>query len=350
MHADNPATNPSQTVPGPLMIGLAGVALSAQERNWLRHPWVGGVVLFTRNYQDPQQLRELCAAIRAARGGPLLIAVDHEGGRVQRFRTGFTRLPPLAVHGRQYRESPERALDHAYRHARVTAGELLAMGIDLAFAPVMDLDRGSEVIGDRAFHTEPEAVTALTRAFIAGLHDGGMAAVGKHFPGHGSVAEDSHHCIVSDHRDWDALQQDLYPYTQLAAELDALMMAHVRYPQLDPEPAGFSSYWVRTILRERMDYRGIVISDDLGMSGAAGVGDLRQRLQCALAAGCDLALICRADETADLLESLGGEPSPQDASPAIAALAGRQTPDLTEYEQVSEWRQWRRHLESLSHA
>ncbi|GAB4193734.1 MAG: beta-N-acetylhexosaminidase [Wenzhouxiangellaceae bacterium] len=333
--------------PGPLMIGLASTTLADHERDSLQHPWVGGVTLFSRNFQAPTQLTELCQAIREARPGPLLLAVDHEGGRVQRLRNGFTRLPPLAVYGRLYEESPTRGLDHAYRHARVTAGELLAHGLDLAFAPVLDLERGSEVIGDRAFHADPQVVSALGKAFIAGLHDGGMAAVGKHYPGHGSVREDSHHCLVSDCRDSAALEADLQPFRELAPELDGLMMAHVCYPAVDEQPAGFSTRWIGERLRRQWDYQGVVISDDLGMLGAAGVGGLDARLQLALDSGCDLALICAAAESCELLAALEQRPAP-DASVAVKALAGRQQPDLTEYERVSEWRQWRVQLEALA--
>jgi len=335
--------------PGPLMIGVAGYELSAEEQQALQHPWVSGVTLFKRNFASRQQVTELCAAIRACRPGPMLIAVDHEGGRVQRFHEDFTRLPPLGLYGESYRDDPQRALDHAYRHARVTAGELLACGIDLAFAPVMDLNRGSDVIGDRSFSAQHEVVTALSRAFLAGLSDGGMASVGKHFPGHGSVKADSHHHLVCDERPWDALAEDLQPFRELSEQLDAVMMAHVSYPQVDAQAAGFSRRWIHDILRQDLNFNGVVISDDLGMAGAAEVGDLLKRLQLALAAGGDIALICDAAESQRLLAAIGDTPLSHDASTAVARLAGRQRPDLAEYELVSEWRQWRKHLEALAH-
>lgn len=358
--SDKQATNDSPQgqsleplLPGPLMIGLAGPELNAEEQQWLQHPWVGGVTLFRRNYQDYGQISALVTAIRQARKGPLLIAVDHEGGRVQRFHDGFTRLPPLAVYGRFYRDEPERALDYAYRHARVTAGELLSCGIDLAFAPVMDLDRGSDVIGDRAFASQAEVVTELSRAFIAGLHDGGMAAVGKHFPGHGSVREDSHHHVVRDARPWPELAQDLAPFRSLAEDLDAVMLAHVCYPAVDEAAAGFSRVWVEDVLRQQLAFQGVAISDDLGMAGAALAGDLLGRLQQALQAGCDIALICNADESRQLLAELNeAVPAPwsQRAQQALQRLAGRSRPDLAEYASVSEWRQWQRQLNELSQA
>lgn len=334
--------------PGPVMIGLAGTELRSDEVPLLRHPWVGGVTLFSRNYSDPRQLQKLCTDIRQARGGALLIAVDHEGGRVQRFREGFTRLPPLAVHGELYDHDPQRALDDAYRHGRVTAGELLAMGIDLAFAPVLDVLGRSEVIGDRAFGRTKKLVKDLGEALIAGLHDGGMAAVGKHFPGHGSVAADSHTSVVIDERPLHALEEDMAPFQALAGQLDAVMMAHVCYSQVDARPAGYSPCWVKQQLRQRMGFAGVVISDDLGMMGGAGVGDLLRRLQAAMNAGCDLALVCAVDESLELLSHLNGVAQAPDASLAVEALQGRERPDLTEYARVPEWRQWQQRLSELA--
>lgn len=342
-----PESTAERTTPGPLMIGVAGHELNQDDIRHLQHPWVGGVTLFRRNFASREQITQLCDAIRQARTGPLLIAADHEGGRVQRFINEFTRLPPLAVYGETYASAPDRAMDYSYRHARVTAGELLACGIDLAFAPVMDLDRGSDVIGDRSFAADAKVVTALSKSFIAGLHDGGMAAVGKHFPGHGSVAADSHHHQVCDERDWGCIEEDLSPFKELSEELDAVMMAHVCYPAVDSAAAGFSSHWINEILRQQLHFKGVVISDDLGMAGAAEAGDLLGRLQTSLAAGCDLALICNPDESASLLTAIGDTQPKQTAAVAVSALAGRQQPDLAEYETVSEWRHWRQHLEAL---
>ncbi len=224
---------------GPLQIGLAGLEVSAEERDWLKHPAVGGVVLFTRNYQDLSQLTDLTASITAIAGRDLLISVDHEGGRVQRFRDGFTRLPPLNVLGKMYADSASNALDFAYRHGRVMATELLLCGVDLSFAPVLDIGDRSVVIGDRAFAADSTKIIALSAAYIGGMHDAGMAATGKHFPGHGSVKADSHTDDVCDPRTFEEIEQlDLKPFVALAGKLDAMMMAHVLYPAVDEKPAG----------------------------------------------------------------------------------------------------------------
>lgn len=331
---------------GPVLIGLSGPGLARQEEGLLRHPAVGGVVLFTRNYRDPGQLAELTQAIRATARRPLLICVDHEGGRVQRFREGFTRLPPLGVLGRVYADHPERALDLAYRHARVMATELLLHGVDLSFAPVLDLDRGSEVIGDRAFATAPQAVAALGAHYLAGMHDAGMRTCGKHFPGHGSVTADSH---VADAHDPRALADiegaDLQPFEALAGRLDAVMMAHVVYPACDRQPAGYSRYWIGGQLRGRMAWSGTVFSDDLGMHAAAVAGNLAQRMQAALDAGCDAVLVCDPGDSARLLDELSEEPA--NATAALLRLRGRNRYTAEELEQVGEWRHWRQSMTAL---
>ncbi|HSH28143.1 MAG TPA: beta-N-acetylhexosaminidase, partial [Wenzhouxiangella sp.] len=239
---------------GPLIVGIDGVSLDASTMELLRHPAVGGVILFARNYQSPEQLRALSAEIRALRSPRLLLAVDQEGGRVQRFQAGFTPLPPLGVLGRWYAARPDRARDLAYRHGRVMAAEVLGHGVDMSFAPVLDLDRSSQVIGDRGMSSEPAAVADLGAYYLAGMKDAGMRSCGKHFPGHGSVAPDSHHEVVVDERDLDALDEDLRPFAELAARLDSVMMAHVIYPARDPEPAGYSRAWVIDTLRERLGF------------------------------------------------------------------------------------------------
>ena len=331
--------------PGPLLIGLSGQELAPADRDLLRHPATGGVVLFTRNYRAPLQLAQLTAAIREESGRELVIAVDHEGGRVQRFRNGFTRLPPLALIGRMAEDDPALAGDLAYRHARVMATELLLHGVDLSFAPVLDLGGCSEVIGDRALAATPEQVTALGRSYLAGMHDAGMATTGKHFPGHGSVAPDSHVADVVDSRSLDEIRAaDLQPFEALLDELDALMFAHVVYPAVDDCPAGYSQRWIRNILREQLGYRGVVMSDDLGMHAARVAGGLRQRLDAALEAGCDVALVCDPDDTRRLLDSLDGTPAPGDS---VRRLAARAWPDADELDQVPEWRQWRRSIAAL---
>lgn len=334
--------------PGPLLVGLPGPELDGTDRDVLRHPATGGVVLFTRNYRAPAQLAELSAAIRAESGRELVIAVDHEGGRVQRFRDGFTRLPPLAMIGRMADDDPALAADLAYRHARVMATELLLHGVDLSFAPVLDLGGCSEVIGDRALGARPEHVIELGRNYLAGMHDAGMATTGKHFPGHGSVAPDSHVADVTDPRSLEEIRaSDLMPFEALLDGLDAVMLAHVVYPAVDDCPAGYSVRWVRDFLRGELGYRGVVMSDDLGMHAARVAGGLRERLDATLAAGCDIALVCDPGDTRRLLDQLDDSPA---AGDAVARLAARAWPVREEIEQVPEWRQWRRSIEALGDA
>ena len=275
-----------------LMLDLEGLTVTAEEQELLRHPAVGGLILFSRNYQEPDQLYELIHQVRAARPD-LLIAVDQEGGRVQRFRTEFTRLPPMAALGRYHGRDPEAARHAADLLGELMADELRAYDIDISFAPVLDLDFGtSSVIGDRSFNADPHAVTELAGAFIDGMARAGMAATGKHFPGHGHVAADSHLELPEDPRTWEQLQDDLVPFKALAPRLDGIMPAHVRYQAVDAEPAGFSRHWLGKVLRGDCGYRGVIFSDDLGMAGAAGAGDFPQRAQAALGAGCDMVLVC----------------------------------------------------------
>jgi beta-N-acetylhexosaminidase len=331
---------------GPLLIGLGGTALGAAERDSLQHPAVGGVVLFTRNYASPRQLGELTDAIRTESGRGLLITVDHEGGRVQRFRDGFTRLPALGVLGRMYQERADRALDMAYRHGRVMAGELLLAGVDLSFAPVLDLDRGSRVIGDRAFSASPDAVGSLALHYLAGMHDAGMKTCGKHFPGHGSVEADSHTDDVIDGRALEELRgADLAPFAAALSSLDSVMMAHVCYPSVDRAPAGYSRHWIQSILRREMDFRGTVFSDDLVMHAALIAGKLADRLGAALQAGCDAALVCDPPAAAGLLDELTG--SPGDATEALTGLRGHSPHTRQEMESIGEWRHWRQSLLDL---
>jgi beta-N-acetylhexosaminidase len=280
---------------GSIMVDLAGTALTAEDYDLLRQPAVAGVILFARNYTDPQQLAALTASIRAVREPPLLIAVDQEGGRVQRFREGFTRLPPPAHFGQLYAHTPPAALAQCETAGWVMAAELRAVGVDFSFAPVLDVERGiSQVIGDRGFAATPAAVSALATAWMRGARRAGMISVGKHFPGHGGVAADSHLALPSDDRPLLALQQfDLVPFQHLIAHgLEAVMPAHVVYPQIDALPAGFSSIWLREILRNQLNFKGVIFSDDLDMAAASAGGDYVERAQAAAAAGCDLLLIC----------------------------------------------------------
>ncbi len=288
---------------GPLMLDLAGPRLTDEERELLQHPLVGGVILFKRNFESLAALQELTFEIHALRQPPLLIAIDHEGGRVQRFRHGFTVLPPMRALGALWDTDADRALETAKAAGYVLAAELRACGIDLSFTPVLDLDHGtSEIIGNRAFHSDPAAVTALAGALIAGLRRAGMANVGKHFPGHGFVAADSHVAIPVDTRPVQALYPDLSPYrAHHGMDLAAVMPAHVIYEDLDPSPAGFSSYWLRYVLRGELGFDGVIFSDDLSMEGASVAGGFVERADAALAAGCDMVLVCNNPDAARLL-------------------------------------------------
>ncbi len=332
--------------PGPLIIGIDGTTLDSETAETLRHPAVGGVILFSRNFQSVDQVRELAAAIRELRDPRLLITVDQEGGRVQRFREGLTTLPPLGVLGRWYRSHPDRAGDLAYRHGRIMAAEVLDLGVDLSWAPVLDLDRGSSVIGDRAMADDPETVCALAEWYLAGMHDAGMAACAKHFPGHGSVAADSHLEVVTDARSLDAIEEDLRPFIRLAKRFEAVMMAHVCYPAVDERPAGFSERWIGERLRKQMGFTGLVVSDDLDMAGAAPAGNLADRLGVAFAAGCDLALVCRADSARQVLASVSDWPVL--AAGRMERLYGRPMATLDEQMTVPEFRAWRDSLELLA--
>jgi beta-N-acetylhexosaminidase len=280
---------------GPLMLDLAGLELSAEERERLAHPLVGGVILFTRNYASTSQLAALTKAIRAVRDPAPLIAVDHEGGRVQRFRDGFTPIPPMRTLGELWDRDVAAAAREAKRLGETIARELGAQGIDFSFAPVVDLDYGqSGVIGDRAFHRNPNAVAHLAAAFCAGLRSRGMAAVIKHFPGHGFVAADSHTDLPVDARPLAALEKDdLVAFAALIRRgVEGVMPAHVVYPEVDARPAGFSRVWLQQILRDRLGFDGLVFSDDLSMAGARSAGDIVARAEAAYDAGCDMAVVC----------------------------------------------------------
>lgn len=280
---------------GPLMVDVAGHELTAEDREVLAHPLVGGMILFTRNYRDTEQLAALCKEIFAvARNPRLLLAVDHEGGRVQRFRVGFTRIPAMRTLGKLCEESPAKANDEARLHGLTIGQELAAYGIDLCFAPVLDRDFGvSTVIGDRAFDNRCATIIELARSFRAGLNAAGLAATGKHYPGHGAVAADSHLELPVDRRSMEALQEDLEPFEALIKDgIESLMMAHVRYTSVDQTPASLSKIWIQDILRKRSGYDGAIFCDDLSMHGAAVVGSMEDRARIALEAGCDMLPVC----------------------------------------------------------
>jgi len=281
---------------GPLMIDIAGMAMTHEERDRLRHPLVGGVILFTRNYANPQQLAELCGEIHALRTPRLLIAIDHEGGRVQRCREGFTRVPPMRKLGDWWDKDPAAAVEGARAIGFTLAAELRACGVDLSFTPVLDLDYGaSGVIGDRAFHRQPRGVIALAGALSEGLREAGMANCGKHFPGHGFIRADSHLALPVDERTTEEMAEDQLPYRQLT--LDAVMAAHVVYPHTDAQPAGFSKVWLQK-LRTDFNFDGAIFSDDLSMEGASIAGDMLGRVQAAWNAGCDMMPICNVPDQA----------------------------------------------------
>ena len=315
---------PSHAQPGPVMLDVAAYEVTAEEREILQHPLVGGVILFARNYAEPAQLRALTAAIRAARP-EVLISVDHEGGRVQRFRNGFTRLPAMRRFGAAWEADADAAKAGARHAGFVLAAELRAHGVDLSYAPVLDLDYGvSSVIGDRAFHRDPQVATELARAVVAGLGDAGMRAVGKHFPGHGAVEADSHVAIPVDSRVFDAVwAEDIQPFRRLAGELGGVMPAHVIFENIDPRPAGFSPFWLQQVLRGKLGFQGVVFSDDLTMEGASVAGDIVARAEAAHGAGCDMVLVCnRPDFAVQLLDRWRPAVS-GDSSARIAALRPR---------------------------
>jgi beta-N-acetylhexosaminidase len=324
---------------GPLMIDVAGTSLTSEDREVLSHPLVGGVILFTRNFADIEQLAELVREIRAVRTPPLLVAVDHEGGRVQRFRRDFTVLPAMRLIGHRYDLDRPAARELAQQSGWLMAAELLAIGIDISFAPVVDLDYGaSTVIGDRAFHRDAHNVAEIAIAFMHGMRDAGMAATAKHFPGHGAVVADSHVALPVDRRAYADLSDDIYPYRRLIDNgLPAVMMAHVVYEQVDPLPASFSKRWIQTELRGQLGFTGAVFSDDLTMEGASVVGDIPARARTALAAGCDMVPICNnRPGVLATLAALGAYGDPV-GHMRLARMRGRSGPTRSELLASANW-------------
>jgi beta-N-acetylhexosaminidase len=282
---------------GPIMIDVEGLTLSAEEKEKINHPNTGAVILFTRNFANPMQITQLINSIRAARNGDILIAVDQEGGRVQRFQKGFTRLPPAAFFSTKQLDGNKLAKTAGW----IMAAELLAVGVDFSFAPVLDIDCGiSTIIGDRSFSEDHQLATQLANSFRKGMHEAGMAAVGKHFPGHGAVALDSHLSLPVDDRNLDKIRcKDMQPFAALIEQgLEAIMPAHIIYPAVDTQPAGFSSIWIQKILRGELGFKGAVFSDDLSMEGAANAGNFVERAMLAQKAGCDMLLVCNNPQAA----------------------------------------------------
>ena len=298
---------------GPLMIDVQGHSLTEDDRELLAHPLVGAVILFSRNFESVEQVERLIADIRGARTPPVLVTIDHEGGRVQRFRKGFTVLPPMRALGREYDLDPAAGRQLARQCGWLMAAELRAVGVDMSFAPCVDLDYGvSSVIGDRAFHRDPRVVAELAIAFMGGMREAGMAATAKHYPGHGAVVPDSHVAMPVDRRPLPDLEDDLYPYRRLIANgLASIMAAHVIFPDVDDKPAGFSRRWIRDELRGRLGFDGAVFTDDLSMAGAAAVGDMPARVKAALEAGCDVLSLCNNRQgVLQVIDSLRGSGDP----------------------------------------
>lgn len=315
---------------GPLMLDVASYELTADEIDVLDHPLIGGLILFTRNYHDHTQLSELVKQIRQYARNELLIAVDHEGGRVQRFRDGFSLIPPMGKLYERAAGDVEKANQYAQQFGWLMAAEVLAFDIDISFAPVLDIRGISDVIGDRSFSDKPEVIIQLASQFIRGMHQAGMKSTGKHFPGHGNVKEDSHVAIPIDSRTADEiLNLDMRIFAEIHQQglLDAVMPAHVIYPKVDPLPAGFSPTWIKQVLRRDLDFDGVVFSDDLSMQGAVQIGSYAQRANAALNAGCDMVLVCNDPDGA--IEVLDAMPSDYQASCRLASLRKQASPDMT---------------------
>ncbi|HDZ16500.1 hypothetical protein LCGC14_0886820 [marine sediment metagenome] len=326
---------------GPLMVDLLGTVLSETEKEMLKHPLVGGVILFTRNYESVEQITTLCNEIHQLRQPHLLISVDHEGGRVQRFRKGFTRLPPVAAIAKDHHQNPKLSLQRAEQTGWLMAAELRSVGVDFSFAPDLDLNYGvSEVIGDRSFHRDPQVVTEIARHYILGMKNAWMSAVGKHFPGHGAVEVDSHLGLPVDHRHIeDMLKADMLPFTLLSNELAGIMPAHIVYEQNDKLPACFSPFWLQEILRDRLQFQGAILSDDLSMEGAAIIGGPLERAEAALSAGCDMVLVCNNPGSVEqVIDGLKVSTDPL-RNARLMRLHGRHSTPRNELQQSVQWKQ-----------
>lgn len=330
---------------GPLMLDLEAAQLQSDEVELVKSPHVGGVILFSRNFESIPQLLGLIREIRDYRP-ELLLAVDQEGGRVQRFKEGFTRLPPMQTFYQGYCQFPEDTLLFVEDCGWLMAAELLACELDFSFAPVLDLDaEHCKVIADRAFADDPVAVSALAGAFIRGMHDAGMAATGKHFPGHGSVSGDSHMLLPIDTRSMEEIQvRDMQPFSNLSDELDGIMPAHIQFLKIDQQPVGFSRIWLQEMLRKKLNFKGVIFSDDLSMEGATGAGSYAERASLALSAGCDMVLACNNRIGAlDILQWL--EKTDYEPSPRLSTMSRRKQ---WCWDAVRQSRRWQRTAEQLA--
>lgn len=334
---------------GLVIVDLVGISLTEDENKLLSQPAVAGVILFARNVVNRQQVMELVQSIRNVRQD-LLITVDQEGGRVQRLIKGYTRLPAVCRLGELYADSAEQACELAEGLGWLMASEVVASGIDLSFAPVLDLGLPiSQVIGSRAFAKQPAVVAELTRHYCLGMKQAGMATVGKHFPGHGSVAADTHHSIACDDRPFEAIEQaDMLPFNMLIKQqlLDGIMPAHVLYPQVSDEPAGFSSHWLQTILRESLGFKGIIFSDDLTMHAASQMGNYPARALRAINAGCQILLVCNNPEGAQAVVSQLNEAAPA-VRFSISLLKSQSKLTWSELVEHPRWLALRANLEEL---
>ncbi len=335
---------------GPLIVDIAGTALSDEDKQVLSHPLVGGIILFSRNFESIDQLQQLVQAIKALRRPQLMISVDHEGGRVQRFKQGFTKIPDMGSIGQWYDDEPVRALAFAKTCGWLLAIELKAVGVDVSYAPVLDIDRQlNTVIGNRSFHQQVESLVALAMAFIDGMHAADMLAIGKHFPGHGGISEDSHLAIPSDMRRFeDISESDMRVFKQLIEKnyLAGIMPAHICYPSVDPLPTTFSSKWLQTILRQQLKYQGLIFSDDLSMEGASVAGDYPSRVHQALEAGCDIILLCnKREKVLDVLEKCAD--INLDLSASIKPFTTSCDMNLTQLQQLESWQAASQHVQQF---
>ena len=321
-------TTPLSLPLGPVMLDVGGLVLTDDDKKRLTHPLTGAVILFARNYQSPDQVTQLISEIKALRSPSLLVAVDQEGGRVQRFKDGFSALPPAADFGVAWDKNKHSAPIQAFQSAVTMASELLAVGVDFSFAPVFDLNSvDNEVIGNRCFHPQPQQATELLGAYIDGMHAAGMVAIAKHFPGHGGVGGDSHHCLPEDRRSIDDIAtHDLVPYKLLVDEIQGVMSAHVHFSDCDDHIPTLSAYWLQQVLRQELGFTGVVFSDDLSMQGAQEVAkqSIAELAEAAIAAGCDMVLVCNRSDLADqLLSDLNYQPN-ESLSGRLSALAARE--------------------------